>query len=182
MIFDDCKNKFFSATQIDKCKERTILVHSFSKTFAMTGWRIGAVTGPELLINKMELLFETITSCVPPFIQIAAADVLDAGPQITDYMIKEYQSRRDLLINGLNSIKGIKCKESEGTFYAFANIKSITSDSESFSNKLLNEQFIATCPGIYFGKNGEGFVRFCFANSTKNINIALERMRNKFNN
>ncbi len=182
MIFNDCENKFFSATQIDKCKERTILVHSFSKTFAMTGWRIGAVTGPDLLIKKMELLFETINSCVPPFIQIAAAEVLDAGPQITDYMLNEYQSRRDALIYGLNTIKGITCKKPEGTFYVFANIKSITSDSESFSNKLLNEQFIATCPGIYFGKNGEGYVRFCFANSIENIDIAIKRIRNEFNN
>ena len=181
MIFDDFKNQFFSASQIDKCRERTILIHSFSKTFAMTGWRIGAVTGPKLLIKKMELLFETITSCVPPFIQIAAAEVLDAGSNITDEMIKEYQSRRDLLIDGLNSIKGIKCAKSEGTFYAFANIKSITNDSETFSNKLLSEDFIATCPGIYFGENGQGFVRFCFANSKSNINEAIARMIKKFN-
>lgn len=181
MIFNDFKNKFFSASQIDKCRERTILIHSFSKTFAMTGWRIGAVTGPKLLIKKMELLFETITSCVPPFIQIAAAEVLDAGSNITNEMIKEYQSRRDLLIDGLNSIKGIKCAKSEGTFYAFANIKSIINDSETFSNKLLNEDFIATCPGVYFGNNGQGYVRFCFANSKSNINVAIERMARKFN-
>ena len=181
MIFNDFKNKFFSASQIDKCKERTILIHSFSKTFAMTGWRIGTVTGPKSLIKKMELLFETITSCVPPFIQIAAAEVLDAGPQITQKMINEYQSRRDLLIEGLNTIRGINCSKPEGTFYAFANIKSITTDSESFSNKLLKEKFIATCPGIYFGQNGEGFVRFCFANSKPNIKEAIERLEKTFN-
>ena len=181
MIFDDFKKSFFSPSQIDKCKERTILIHSFSKTFAMTGWRIGAVTGPKILIKKMQLLFETITSCVPPFIQIAAAEVLDAGPQITHKMIKEYQLRRDILIDGLNSIKGITCNKSEGTFYAFANIKSISNESEIFSNDLLRQQLIATCPGSYFGKNGEGFVRFCFANSKKNIYEAVDRMRKNFN-
>lgn len=181
MIFDDFEKSFFSPSQIDKCKERTILIHSFSKTFAMTGWRIGAVTGPKILIKKMQLLFETITSCVPPFIQIAAAEVLDAGPQITHKMIKEYQLRRDILIDGLNSIKGITCNKSEGTFYAFANIKSISNESEIFSNDLLRQQLIATCPGSYFGKNGEGFVRFCFANSKKNIYEAVDRMRKNFN-
>ena len=181
MIFSEFENSFFSPSQIDHCKERTILIHSFSKTFAMTGWRIGAVTGPEILIKKMGLLFETITSCVPPFIQIAAAEVLDAGPQLTKDMINEYQLRRDLLVNGLNSIEGICCNKSEGTFYAFANIKSINASSEIFSNDLLNKQFIATCPGVYFGKNGEGFVRFCFANSRENIKKAIDRLQKKFN-
>ena len=94
-----------------------------------------------------------------PFIQIAAAEVLDAGLQITEKMINEYQSRRDLLVDGLNTIRGIRCGKSEGTFYAFANIKSISSDSESFS-KITKRTIYCNLSRIYFGENGEGFVRF----------------------
>lgn len=177
MIFNDSDAGFYSPAQIDHCKERTILVHSFSKTFAMTGWRIGAVTGPEFIINKMQLLFETITSCVPPFIQLAAAEVLKSGGQASNEMITEYQKRRDIIVNGLNSISGISCINPEGTFYAFANIKDITKSSVSFSNNLLKNKLIATCPGIYFGKGGEGYVRFCFATSQKNIKEGIRRMR-----
>ena len=177
MIFEDSNSGFFSPTQLDQCKETTILVHSFSKTYAMTGWRIGAVTGPEELIRRMSLLFETITSCVPPFIQLAAAEVLRNGSKISKKMIQEYQERRDILVNGLNSIDGIKCLKPEGTFYAFANTSSINLSSKSFSENLLKDHNIATCPGVYFGKQGEGFVRFCFATSKSEINDAIERMK-----
>ena len=177
MIFSDSDAGFYSPAQIDHCKDRTILVHSFSKTFAMTGWRIGAVTGPEFIINKMQLLFETITSCVPPFIQIAAAEVLKSGGQASNEMIIEYQSRRDLIIHGLNSIEGISCLNPEGTFYAFANISNINKSSVEFSKTLLESSSIATCPGVYFGKSGEGYVRFCFATSKKRIKEGIERMK-----
>lgn len=180
MIFNDSHSGFFSPTQLDQCKETTILVHSFSKTYAMTGWRIGAVTGPEELIRRMSLLFETMNSCVPPFIQLAAAEVLQSGSKISKKMIQEYQERRDIMVEGLNSIEGIKCLKPEGTFYAFANISSINSSSKSFSENLLEQHKIATCPGIYFGEHGEGFVRFCFATSKPQINEAIEIMKKVF--
>ena len=81
MVFSDSKNKFFSPCSIDRCRERTVIIHSFSKSYAMTGWRIGAVTGPVTLIQKMALLLETITSCVSPFIQIAATEALNSSQE-----------------------------------------------------------------------------------------------------
>ena len=180
MIFNDSQAGFYSASQIDHCLNRTILIHSFSKTFAMTGWRIGAVTGPKDIIKRMQLLFETITSCVPPFIQLAAAEVLKHGGQVSLEMINEYQQRRDLLVDGINQIDDISCMKPEGTFYAFANIKNYISSSVQFSNNLLEKRNVATCPGIYFGTKGEGYVRFCFATSKENITTALARMKKGF--
>ena len=179
MIFSDSPSGFHSPSTYDECTERTILVHSLSKTYAMTGWRIGAVTGPENIIAKMSLLYETITSCTVPFIQYAAIEAMLNSNEETYQMISKYQKRRDLIVNGLNKIEGIKCLKPEGTFYAFANIKKIGITSEMFSLNLLNNGYVASCPGIFFGTSGEGFVRFCFANTLENIEIALERI-NKF--
>lgn len=182
MIFSDSPSGFHSPSKYDKCLKRTILVHSLSKTYAMTGWRIGAVTGPEKIISKMSLLYETITSCTAPFIQYAAIEAMINSNQETYEMLSQYQKRRDLIVNGLNKIKGISCLKPEGTFYAFANIKKIGILSEKFSLDLLHNAYVASCPGIFFGSNGEGFVRFCFANSLENIEIGLERINNYIKN
>ena len=182
MIFSDSPSGFHSPSKYDKCLKRTILVHSLSKTYAMTGWRIGAVTGPEKIISKMSLLYETITSCTAPFIQYAAIEAMINSNQETYEMLSQYQKRRDLIVNGLNKIKGISCLKPEGTFYAFANIKKIGILSEKFSLGLLHNAYVASCPGIFFGSNGEGFVRFCFANSLENIEIGLERINNYIKN
>lgn len=176
MIFSDCPVEFFSPSQIDRCNERAVLIHSFSKTYAMTGWRIGAVTGPPKLINKMSLLHETITSCVPPFIQLAAAHVLQNDPLISNPMIIEYEKRRDLFMDGISNLKHVTCVRPYGAFYAFANISKLKQSSEYISNELLESCHIATCPGSFFGTAGEGFIRFCFANSMDNINEALSRL------
>ena len=99
----------------------------------------------------------------------------------TYQMLAKYQARRDLIVKGLNKIKGISCLKPEGTFYAFANIKEIAIPSEKFSLDLLHNAFVASCPGIFFGSNGEGFVRFCFANSLENIEIGLDRINSFMN-
>ncbi|WP_320675741.1 pyridoxal phosphate-dependent aminotransferase [Prochlorococcus sp. MIT 1300] len=177
MIYNDFPNSFFSPSQIDKCKERTLMIHSFSKTFSMTGWRIGAVTGPEKIIKKMSLLFETINSCVPPFIQLAAADLLNKDPQASKSMVEEYQIRRNLFMNGIENLRLLSCIKPMGAFYAFVNIKKTELSSEEFCKYLLNESRIAACPGNFFGITGEGFVRFCFANSQENISLALKRIK-----
>ncbi len=180
LVYKNSKEPFFSPTSIDNCKHTTLLIHSLSKTYSMTGWRIGAVTGPKELIKRMSLLFETMTSCVPPFIQIAAIDTMKNSQPYTFSMLDKYTKRRDILVKGLNKIKGISCQYPDGTFYAFADISSIKKSSEEFSNILLNEIGVATCPGIFFGEGGEGFVRFCFANSEQNIERAMERMEKLF--
>ena len=182
MIFSDSKSGFHSPSTYDQCSIRTILVHSLSKTYAMTGWRIGAVTGPENIISKMSLLYETITSCTAPFIQYGAIEAMLNSNHDTYQMISKYQDRRDMIVDGLNDIEGISCLKPEGTFYAFANIKRLGLLSENFSMELLNKAYVASCPGVFFGSNGEGFVRFCFANSLENIQAALIRIKSFVNN
>ena len=177
MIFSDSSSGFHSPSSYDHCLKRTLLVHSLSKTYAMTGWRIGAVTGPEELISKMSLLYETITSCTAPFVQYAAVEAMMNSNEDTYEMVSKYQERRDLIVSGLNKISGISCLKPEGSFYAFANIKNISFDSKQFSLNLLKKEYVATCPGVFFGKEGEGFIRLCFATSTLNICRAIERIK-----
>jgi aspartate aminotransferase len=172
------KTDFVSPTIFDQCNERVIMVHSLSKTYAMTGWRIGALMGPKELIKRMVLIHETITSCVPPFIQIAAIEAMKGSH---DGMIKDLRKSRDALVSGLNSIQGISCINPGGAFYAFPNISGLKISGVEFSDYLLRESLIATCPGSYFGDAGKEHVRFCFATSDLKINEAIKRMKLLFN-
>ncbi len=131
MIYQDEETKFASPSKYDECKIRTIVVHSFSKSYAMTGWRIGAVTGPEDIISKMALLLETTTSCVSPFIQEAAMSALIGSQRPIDEMVNKFRQRRDLIVDGLNSLPGIKCIKPKGAFYAFPSIRGTGYTSEA---------------------------------------------------
>jgi aspartate aminotransferase len=181
MVYEDETTKFYSPATYDHCKERTIIFHSFSKSYAMTGWRIGGVTGPASLIARMALLQETIVSCVSPFIQIGALEAMTSSQDYIVNMMSTYRQRRDLMVEGLNDIKGISCLSPGGTFYAFANIKDTGFSSEEFSNFILNKAGVATCPGNYFGQAGEGYVRFCFATSSENIINAINKIKDSIN-
>lgn len=177
MVYEDAENKFFSPSVYDQCRERTLIVHSFSKSYAMTGWRIGAITGPEQVVQRMALLLETLTSCVAPFIQLAAIEAMTSSQQYVDVMIKAYRKRRDIIVAGLNEINGIKCLKPGGAFYVFPNISGTGLNSEEFSTLLLEKAGVATCPGNYFGRAGENYVRFCYANSEENILEAINRIK-----
>ena len=179
MVYE--KGDFVSPSTFDHCNERVIVAHSLSKSYAMTGWRIGALMGPKELVRRMALILETITSCVSPFIQMAAIEAMN-GPQTeTDEMIKKIRKSRDILVSGLNSIEGISCINPGGSFYAFPNVSGLKMSGVEFSNHLLRESFVATCPGAYFGDAGKNNVRFCFATSEIKIREAIERMRLLFN-
>ena len=143
----------------------------------MTGWRIGGVTGPEDVIAKMGLLLETTTSCVSPFIQEAAIEALTGSQNPIDNMVIEFRKRRDLLIEGLNSLPGVRCIVPKGAFYAFPNITGTGLTSEEFADTMLAQAGIALCPGNYFGERGEGYVRLCYANSIENIEAGIRRMK-----
>ena len=177
MVYEDAQNKFFSPSIYDQCRERTLVVHSFSKSYAMTGWRVGAITGPEQVVQRMALLLETLTSCVSPFIQLAAIEAMTGSQEYVDGMMKTYRKRRDLMVNGLNEIKGITCTNPGGAFYVFPNITGTGFSSEEFSAHLLEKVGVATCPGSYFGQAGEGYVRFCYANLESNIVDAINRIK-----
>ncbi len=156
-------------------RERTIIVDGFSKTYAMTGWRLGYGIMPEALAERVALLLTHSVGCTAHFTQLAAIEAL-TGPQ--DYvakMVAEYQRRRDLMVSGLNRLVGVECQKPQGAFYAFPNIRGTGRNSTELAN-LLIENGVAVLPGSAFGKSGEGYLRLVFANSLENITKALERM------
>ena len=175
MVYKD--SVFNSPSVYDKCKERTIISNGFSKAFAMTGWRLGAVIGPSNVIEKMRLLLETTSSCVPPFIQKAGIEAIEGDQTLQKNMYLEYEKRRDLIVNGINSITGLDCISPGGAFYVFVNIKKTGMTSESFCDYLLEDSGVAILPGTSFGEFGEGFVRICYAVDQDEIKNALERIK-----
>lgn len=178
MNYRDKEEKFFSPTEIDRGKERTILVHAFSKSYAMTGWRLGVCMGPEDLISKMGLCLETISSCVTPFIQRAGIEAIKGSQKEIFEMRNEYRERRDFIVDGLNSLPGISCLSPKGAFYVFPNIQRTGMTSREFGDVMLNEAGVALTPGPIFGENGEGYVRLSYCNSMENIEKGIQRMRN----
>ena len=162
----------------DRCSERVVICHSLSKSYAMTGWRIGAVTAPKPLAEKIALLLETTSSCVPPFVQRGAIAALKWGDLEAKNMVEEYRLRRDFLVSGLEGYPWIAPNKPDGTFYLFADISESGLSSEDFSKKMLDQIGVATCPGSFFGNGGEGYVRFCFSSSKLKLERALTLMKN----
>jgi len=177
MVFEDKNIKHFSPSHYDHCKDRTIILNGFSKSYAMTGWRLGVATGPADLIAKMALMLETTSSCVSPFIQKACVEALRGSQEPIMKMVQEFRERRDVLVEGLNRLPNISCVKPQGAFYAFPNISKTGWTSEEFTDVMLSETGVALAPGPIFGEYAEGFVRICYANSMENIREALKRMQ-----
>ncbi len=177
MVYDEAGYKFFSPSRFDCCKKYTIVVNGFSKSYAMTGWRLGVVTAPSDLIEKMGLLLETTMSCISPFIQRAGIEALRGSQKEIYDMVGEYRKRRDIMVRELNSLPGISCLTPKGAFYVFPNIKKTGLTSNEFAEMMLKEAGIALTPGNVFGENGEGYMRLCYVNSIENIAKGIERMR-----
>ena len=175
MVYKD--SVFNSPSVYDKCQERTIISNGFSKAFAMTGWRIGAVIGPSNVVEKMKLLLETTSSCVPPFIQKAGIEAIEGEQTSQKSMYDEYEQRRNIVVDGINSIHGLSCITPGGAFYVFINIKKTGMTSESFCDYILEDAGVAILPGTSFGEFGEGFVRICYAVNQDKIKNALERIK-----
>ena len=157
--------------------ERTIIVDGFSKTYAMTGWRLGFGIMPESLAERMGLLLTHSVGCTAHFTQIAGIEALTGPQEQAAMMVAEYQRRRDLIVDGLNRLPGIHCLKPQGAFYAFPNIQKTNKSSQELANLMLDGG-VAVLPGSTFGSYGEGYLRVVFANSTENIKRALERMEN----
>jgi aspartate/methionine/tyrosine aminotransferase len=175
MVYKD--SVFNSPSIYDKCQERTIISNGFSKAFAMTGWRLGAVIGPSNVVEKMKLLLETTSSCVPPFIQKAGIEAIEGEQTQQKIMYSEYEERRNMVVDGINSIPGLNCITPGGAFYVFVNIKKTGMTSESFCEYILEDSGVAILPGTSFGEFGEGFIRICYAISQNKIKNALERIK-----
>ena len=144
MVYKD--SVFNSPSVYDKCQERTIISNGFSKAFAMTGWRLGAVIGPSNVVEKMKLLLETTSSCVPPFIQKAGIEAIEGEQTSQKSMYDEYEQRRNIVVDGINSIHGLSCITPGGAFYVFINIKKTGMTSESFCDYILEDCLLYTSP------------------------------------
>jgi len=172
------ENKHVSPSSIDLCRERTIINYGLSKTYSMSGWRLGFAIGPESLIEKMGLLFQTIFSCLPPFIQAGGIAALIGDNNFLVERINVLRERRDVLISGLNSLPKISCKMPEGAFYAFANISETKLTGFQFCEMMLEKTGVCMCPGECFGEFGKGYVRLSYANAeVAFIGTAIEKMR-----
>jgi aspartate aminotransferase len=156
--------------------DRTVISDGFSKTYSMTGWRLGYGIMPEALADRVELLITHATGCAAAFTQQAGIAALTGPQDRVDAILAEYHRRRDVLVSGLNAIPGMRCPSPQGAFYTFPNITAFGKTSDWLADYLLNEAGVATLPGTDFGPHGEGYVRFCFANSIENIERALERV------
>lgn len=176
-MYFDAGASFRSPSYLDACKERTIVANGFSKAFAMTGWRIGALIGPADVIAKMALLLQTTSSCVPPFIQRAALEAATGDQTAVKDMVAEYEERASLLVDGLNSIDGIQCLKPGGAIYVFPNITGTGMTSEEFTSFALEQAGVAVLPGTNFGEHGEGYIRMCVVSSRDDIQKGVERLR-----
>lgn len=169
--------RFFSPAMLDHCRERVIVANGFSKAFAMTGWRLGVVLGPEEVIEKMALLNETIISCVPTFIQYAGIEAIRGDQSQVRSMCEEYKKRAFMLADKLNEIPGISCSRPDGAIYVFPDIRGTGMTSEEFTSFALNEAGVAVLPGSSFGRFGAGFVRFSCVSNVDNILQAVNNIR-----
>lgn len=164
-----------SIAEIDGMWERTIVVNGFSKTYAMTGWRLGYAAGPAPIIKQMTKIHQFAIMCAPTTSQFAAIEALENCDEDVRVMAEEYDERRRLIVDSLNHM-GLTCFEPEGAFYVFPSVKKTGLTSEKFCQQLLMSQRVAVVPGNAFGDCGEGFVRISYAASLENIIEALKRI------
>jgi aspartate/methionine/tyrosine aminotransferase len=176
------EGKHESVASLLGMKEKTILLDGFSKTYAMTGWRLGYGVMRKDLAQKVAQLMTNSNSCTCTFTQIAGIEALKGPQNEVDKMVAEFKKRREVIVSGLNNIKGVTCKKPHGAFYAFPNIKGTGMDCKKLGDYLLNEAGVAVLPGTSFGKYGEGYLRLSFANSIENIKKALDRISNALKN
>lgn len=157
--------------------DQTIILDGFSKTYSMTGWRLGYGVMPAALVPAFNKLMVNSNSCTASFTQIAGVEALRGPQDDVDRMVAEFKRRRDAFVAGLNTLPGFHCAVPEGAFYAFPNIAGTGRHSKELADALLNEAGVACLSGTAFGEYGEGYLRFSIANSLENLMEAVERMR-----
>jgi aspartate/methionine/tyrosine aminotransferase len=165
-----------SIASFPEMKEKTIILDGFSKTYAMTGWRLGYGVMRKDLAQKVTQLMVNSNSCTCAFTQMAGVEALRGPQKEVEKMVAEFKKRREVIVEGLNKIRGITCRKPHGAFYVFPNITRTGMDCRRLGDYLLNEAGVAVLPGTSFGKYGEGYLRISFANSIENIKKALERI------
>ena len=173
LIFD---GEHHSIMSIDGMKERTILLDGFSKTYAMTGWRMGYGVMRADLATHISRLMTNSNSCTASFTQVAGIEALRGSQDVVDAMRAKFEKRRDVMVAGLNKIKGFSCRVPHGAFYVFPNITKTGWPSKKLADALLDDTGVAALSGTAFGNFGEGYLRFSVANSIENIEKALDRI------
>ena len=174
LLFDGAQH--FSIMSVPGMQERTILLDGFSKTYAMTGWRMGYGVMRADLAAHMTRLMTNSNSCTASFTQIAGVEALRGDQSSVDHMRDEFQRRRDVFVAGLNKIKGFSCRMPKGAFYVFPNITGTGWKSKPLADALLEKAGVAALSGTAFGEFGEGYLRFSVANSLENLQEALQRL------
>ena len=168
--------KHHSIAEFPGMKARTIILDGFSKTFAMTGWRMGYAAAPKTLITAMARLATNCHSCTASFSQIAGIEALTGPQKDVEDMVTQFRLRRDAIVAGLNKLPGFTCRTPKAAFYVFSNIKGTGKGSKELADLLLNKAGVACLSGTAFGAGGEGYLRFSYANSIENIQLALAKI------
>jgi aspartate aminotransferase len=166
-----------SIAQFDGMLEKTVILDGFSKTYSMTGWRLGYGVMPLWLATAVDRLMVNSNSCTASFTQRAGLAALQGPQDCVEAMVREFRQRRDAIVDGLNRIPGFRCTLPAGAFYAFPNIMATGMQARELANLLMNDAGVACLSGTAFGELGEGYLRFSYANSLENISEALERIR-----
>lgn len=170
------KGKHVSIVSLPGMKERTVLINGFSKSYAMTGWRLGYACAPKEIMEQMIKIHQFAIMCAPTTSQYAAVEALRNGDEDVAQMRESYNQRRRFLMHSFQEM-GLECFEPYGAFYVFPSIKEFGMTSDEFANRLLKEEKVAVVPGTAFGDCGEGFLRISYAYSLENLKIALEKIK-----
>lgn len=171
------EGKHVSLYTLPGMKERTVVVNSTSKTFSMTGWRVGYIIAQKELATYLNKVHQNMSTCATSFVQVGAAKAFLEGDSFTSAMVEEFRERRDLLVEGLLKIDGIEVVVPKGAFYILPRINKLGVSSREFCNQLLRQAGVATVPGDAFGSAGDGFIRMAYACSREDIILATERMK-----
>ena len=174
------EGEFLSVMGLPGMRDLTILLDGFSKSYAMTGWRLGYGVMPRALAEHVTRLMVNSASCTASFVQWAGIAALEGDQTPVARMVAEFKRRRDVFVEGLNRLPGVTCARPRGAFYAFPNITGTGRPSGEVAERLLDEAGVAALAGTAFGAHGEGYLRFSYANSEANLRLALERMRPVF--
>ena len=166
-----------SITKFPGMRERTVILDGFSKSYAMTGWRLGYGVFPKFLVEPVTRLMTNAVSCTSVHTQMAGIAALEGPQDSVGVMMEEFTKRRDLVVEGLNSLPGVTCPTPKGAFYAFPNITGTGLSSKEFAEKAMYEAGVALLSGTAFGVFGDGYIRISFANSRENLSEAIERLR-----
>ncbi len=171
------EGRHHSVASLPDMLDRTILLDGFSKTYAMTGWRLGYAVMPPQLVEPVVRLIVNSVSCTPAFTQRAGIEALTGPQDAVSGMVAEFKRRRDLIVDGLNEIPGLSCLRPRGAFYVFPTVKKLGMDCRRLADYLLETAGVATLSGTAFGKHGEGYLRLSYATSTENLRKALDWIR-----